>query len=54
MLWEQPHVLINAETLNSDLFLNEPTNLEVKVANNKNSVLDSNDNQGYFLNIEDT
>ena len=50
---EQLHMLKNADTLNSNPFITEPTNSYMEEANNENNVLDPNDYWDDLLNIGD-
>ena len=43
---------MNAETLNSNPFVTEPTDID-RGANNKNKLLDSSGDEDNFVNIED-
>ena len=54
ILSKQLNVLMNAHTLNSNIFITEPTDLHVMEASNKNNLLDHNDYQDNFVNIEET
>ena len=49
LLREQLHVLMNADTLKSNPILIEPTDSDMKEANNKNNLLYQDD----FMNFED-
>ena len=53
MLWEKLRVLVNAETMNSNSFLIEPTNSDMKDAKNENNLPYPNDNPDDFVNIDD-